>query len=105
IWLLFCALCLLVGSFRAMWGGWQLWGDWVVYRRVRPQRITERRQIAHDLHRLQTNRFRLKYVRAIAEAGNKPSDAWPEGADPFYRNDRAATLLAQLEEKWLGLDR
>jgi hypothetical protein len=34
-----------------------------------------------------------------------PKNCWPEGRRPNVNNDAASILLAQLDERWLGLDR
>ena len=49
--------------------------------------------------------MRLKFVRAIQTQGIIATGSWTDGTIPNVDNDEASTLLAQLEEKWLGLDR
>jgi hypothetical protein len=48
---------------------------------------------------------RLKYIQMIENQKLAVTGNWPEGDLPNVNNDDASTLLAQLEEKWLGLDR
>ena len=50
----------------------------------------------------------ISYVQKFIYLKNsniKPVGVWPEGKLPNINNDTASTLLAKLEEKWLGLDR
>lgn len=47
---------------------------------------------------------RFGYVQKIKNAKVKATGEWPEGHAPNL-GDAASTLLAQLDEKWLGLDR
>lgn len=52
----------------------------------------------------------LRFVNALhahhLEAGTAPQGDWPGGAAPFLRADPAASVrLAQLDERWRGLDR
>ncbi len=49
--------------------------------------------------------FRFKYVRELEKRHVKAVGEWPDGVLPNSNNDAASTLLAQLEERWLGLDR
>jgi len=65
----------------------------------------DRGQIAEQFVKLKTRRGRLKFVSFLRQSGVKPGGSWPMGHIPNVENDDASTLLAQLEEKWLGLDR
>ncbi len=51
----------------------------------------------------------LRFVNALhahhLEAGTAPQGDWPGGAAPFLDADPASVRLAQLEERWRGLDR
>jgi hypothetical protein len=72
---------------------------------IRTNVPTSRDGIAEEFDRFHKAEFRLEFVKFIAERGIKPTGSWPDGTMPNYFNDEASTLLAQLEEKWLGLNR
>ncbi len=61
-----------------------------------------REAIAADFLGFRTGWYRLKYVEWLRDAQVQPVGAWPS-ARPNVRDD-GSTLLAQLEEHWLGLD-
>ncbi|MCG6552648.1 MAG: NACHT domain-containing protein [Candidatus Magnetominusculus sp. LBB02] len=63
-----------------------------------------RQYIAESIGKFSTDEGRLKYIMFIKNSGVKPIGEWPNGEMPNF-NDAASTILAQLEEKWLGLDR
>jgi len=48
---------------------------------------------------------RLKFVQFLQREKITAKGHWKDGQIPYKKNDKASTLLAQLEEKWLGLDR
>jgi hypothetical protein len=64
---------------------------------------TNRAQISAEFISFKTSEFRAKFVKLLEERGIKPTGWWPDGVLPNQNNDEASTLLAQLEEKWLGL--
>jgi hypothetical protein len=47
----------------------------------------------------------MTIARVLDLSVQQPTGVWPDGTLPNFDDDRASTLLAQLEEKWLGLDR
>ena len=61
-----------------------------------------REAIAADFLSFRTGWYRLRYVEWLRDAQVQPIGAWPSSR-PNVRDD-ASTLLAQLEEHWLGLD-
>jgi hypothetical protein len=68
-------------------------------------------ELAGGLARFETARGRLKYVTWIGQRSDelheemsKAGNDWPGGERPYY-GDEASSLLAQIDEKWLGLDR
>ncbi|QSV56561.1 MAG: NACHT domain-containing protein [Dolichospermum sp. UKL201] len=67
--------------------------------------IMTREQIAEQFKQYKTNWGRLSYIQFLNTQNIKPVGDWPEGKLPNINNDTASTLLAKLEEKWLGLDR
>ena len=67
--------------------------------------IMTREQIAEQFKQYKTNWGRLIYIEFLNTQNIKPVGVWPEGKLPNINNDTASTLLAKLEEKWLGLDR
>ncbi len=71
----------------------------------RASKIVSRQQVAIGFNSLKTNWGRLKYIEFLQNQKIKPQGEWPDGNLPNINNDEASTLLAKLEEKWLGLDR
>lgn len=69
-----------------------------------PDTLT-REIISERLNEFATPEGELQYVRFLQEAKVKPGGDWPGGQIPKPSNVEAATLLAKLEEQWLGLDR
>ncbi|MEM9446789.1 MAG: hypothetical protein AAGA18_15720 [Verrucomicrobiota bacterium] len=64
-----------------------------------------RLKIASDLKAYKSSQGRLGYVENLQNKKIRPTGVWPNGELPNFSNDEASTLLAKLEEKWLGLDR
>lgn len=62
-----------------------------------------REGIASDFLAFKTGAFRLRYAKWLQENIQQPSGTWP-GARPNVDDDAASTLLAQLDERWLGLE-
>lgn len=63
-----------------------------------------RMKISSHLQTFRTSWGRLQYVRHLQERNFYAAGSWNEGTLPNYK-DEASSLLARLEEKWLGLDR
>lgn len=52
-----------------------------------------------------TGHYRFKYVRWLqANCQRTPQDSWPGGRPNLVQDKRSSELLAQLDERWLGLD-
>ena len=68
-------------------------------------RPLQREKIASDFRSFKTEYTRTKYIQLIETKKIIPTGSWPEGKLPNFNNDRSSSLLAQLEETWLGLDR
>lgn len=49
--------------------------------------------------------YRIKYVKKLQENVVTVDGIWPNSELQNVENDEAGTLLAKLEERWLGLDR
>jgi hypothetical protein len=79
--------------------------DFRLIRHLARRTPSDRAIIYNDFHQFRTNYGRLRYVQFLRNEGINPIGAWPLGQIPSAENDRGSTLLAQLEEKWLGLDR
>ena len=67
--------------------------------------LSTREAIAIQMSRMRTDSGRLRLVRFLDLQAKEPAGEWPNGTMPNFDDDRASTLLAQLEEKWLGIDR
>ncbi len=79
--------------------------DYMSYRSLVRKAFPERRQIGEAFNEFRTGFWRLKFARFLQSVRLKPTGAWPNGRIPNFENDRASTLLARLEEGWIGLDR
>ena len=64
----------------------------------------DRKIIAKYFHKRKFSQTRLKFVKAIQTQGIIATGSWPDNLLPNVDDDEASTLLAQLEEKWLGLE-
>lgn len=62
-----------------------------------------RSSIEVDFGRFRTESYRLKYVEWIRDMQVQPQGQW-SSARPNIGNDRASSMLAQLDERWLGLE-
>lgn len=82
-----------------------LWVDRKSFKQLRSRPIRDRDQIEKDLATLQSEIFRLKYMQHVQQTVSSPTGSWSAGGKIFRINDAATVLLAQLEERWLGLDR
>jgi hypothetical protein len=72
---------------------------------LQSRRRLSRHQISEQFKQFKTNEGRLKYVLFLQTEGIGFDGIWPDGQIPNFKNDEAGALLAQLEEKRLGLDR
>jgi hypothetical protein len=79
------------------------WRDLRHLKKLQKTVAYSRQEISEHFGRFRTNKGRLDYVRSLQNAGVIPSGTWPSGKIPNFLNDEASTLLAKLEEKWLGL--
>jgi hypothetical protein len=61
-----------------------------------------RETIATDFAGFRSNWYRVKYVEWLRDAQVQPQGMWPDR--PNHNDDSASTLLAQLHERWLGLE-
>src|SRR5205085_12263697 len=92
-------LVALVKSLRSRWR------DSKRLKKYQKQKTLNRQQISNQFYKFETESGRSEYVHFIRNEGIKPDGIWPEGQIPNVKNDEASTLLAKLEEKWLGLDK
>jgi hypothetical protein len=83
----------------------RLWHDRKAISAMNFSRGLNRDEIAGAFMRLQTNAGRLRYVRLLASAKVVATGEWPVGFALVVSADHALTELAQLEERWLKLDR
>ncbi len=79
--------------------------DYMSYRTLVKKRFPERRQIGEAFDEFRTAFWRLRFVRFLQSMRLKPIGTWPLGSVPNIEDDKASTLLARLEEGWLGLGR
>ena len=64
-----------------------------------------RSQVAGVLDGLETATGRYRFLTMLEGGNVEPEGSWPERTLPSYGRDRASILLAQLEERWLGMAR
>ncbi len=72
-----------------------------------PYYVWTKEEISKQFMSLKTASGRLKFVEHLEEKRIKPleNSEWLNGNIPNINNDKASTLLAKLEERWLGLNR
>jgi hypothetical protein len=73
-------------------------------KRIRVMQSITREELASEFCLFRTAWGREEYVRKLKDADVQAIGAWPASRAP-NADDKASTLLAQLEERWLGLDR
>jgi hypothetical protein len=85
-----------------------------IYHQIRDRRTFKRIVVTNRMPRqditaafnsLLTNRWRLAFVRQLAQQKIMATGNWPAGFQLSVAADSALTELAKLEERWLKLDR
>ncbi len=79
--------------------------DYKYIRKLKVVERKEREEISKEFKAFKTSFWRLKYVQLLYNKNTKATGVWRDGKIPNRKNDEASTLMAQLEEKWLGLDK
>jgi hypothetical protein len=108
IWIPYLTLFLILLPFAIH--AYRVLVDWRRIKAFRSDRPMTRRHIMCQFETLKSSRGRLIYVRWL---WNQAADleveirgsAWPARRRPNIGNDAASGLLAQLDERWLGLSR
>jgi hypothetical protein len=77
--------------------------DFLALRDVTGAKSKTKSAIAQDFKRFKTLMYRLKYVEWLRHNELKPVGEWPNSR-PNNRDDPASSMLAELDEGWLGLD-
>jgi hypothetical protein len=77
--------------------------DRVVYGAVTRSSALSRGVISEDFLKFITPWFRKRYVSWLRDIPTNPIGDWPTSR-PNIENDVASTTLAQLDERWMGLD-
>jgi NACHT domain len=80
----------------------QIRGDREHLRKSQQAAAISRASIAGDFGQFQTTWYRTKYVLWLRDSQAQPIGPWPNGRP--NTGDDASTLLAQLDERWLGLE-
>jgi hypothetical protein len=62
-----------------------------------------REVIGRDFQGFKTAEYRIRYVNWLKRVPSAPIGEWRSGR-PNVDDDLATALLAQIDEKWLGLD-
>ena len=81
----------------------RFWADRLIYRTAVKSLALNRIAIADDFLRFRTGWYRKCYVLWLKDLAIDPLGNWPNGR-PNIENDKASTMLAQLDEHWLGID-
>ena len=89
----------------------RLWADRAKYAEFTKVFGGSRAEIFVSLQNLDTKYFRLQYIewverhsRGLEDVLAKADNVWPDGRRPNYQ-DKASTLLAKMDERWLGFER
>ena len=99
------SLVLIIISLLLIPSGVQLIKSYRILKFLSRISVADRKEIARQFGQFQTVWGRLLYVQTLRHYAITAQGTWPEGKVPNIDNDEGSTLLAQLEEKWLGLDR
>ncbi|MEM6965127.1 MAG: hypothetical protein AAF573_10190, partial [Bacteroidota bacterium] len=63
-----------------------------------------REEISFYFKKFKLEKFRIKFLELLSKNNVKVAGQWPNGQLPNIDDDESSGRLAQLEEKWLGLD-
>jgi len=88
-----------------IWGWWREQQDRNQLKRLRFAGAVNRVDIAHTMGGLRTTKGQILFVQRLEQHRVKAHGQWPEGFTLSVGQGPAMTGLAQLEERWLGLDR
>jgi hypothetical protein len=80
-----------------------LFSDYYFFRHVVIDNGMTRADIAHALQGLQSGVFRRKFAAKLSSVRVTPTGKWPDERMFSGQLDQAMTMVAQLEERWLGL--
>jgi hypothetical protein len=100
----FLGLCIVGILAVAVYVLVELLGDRGRFRHATQAASVSREVIAKDFVAFRTALYRGRYVEWLATLPTSPTGAWPGLVRPNINANRSSTLLAQLDEKWLGLD-
>jgi hypothetical protein len=101
---LFIFCLLTVGGVIRNWL-WPFFTDLPERRRIQLAEPLARLEIESVLGRLRLVSSRLWYLQRVYESGIKPEGMWSAGYPPSFGRDKSGTFLAQLEARWLGIER
>jgi NACHT domain len=79
--------------------------DWWGLRKLNFDQEFTRSQLAMNLNEMRSGWGKVKFVQRVGASSKPPSGSWPPGFLLNEDNLESTTMLAQLEERWLGLDR
>lgn len=79
--------------------------DFKLIRRFPINRTCSRRNIQETFNGLKLERSRLKFIKLLEANVKEVSGDWPDKSILNVRKEASFTRLAQLEEKWLGINR
>ncbi len=82
-----------------------LWQGYTIFKKLEFNNIMFREKISEQFNVCLKFNIQLKFVRELEKRHIKAIGEWPDYKLPNHYNDPGSTLLAQLEERWLGLDR
>jgi hypothetical protein len=80
---------------------WQLS---LIKRQIVHESILKRSKISEFFNKFNTSVGRYSFVKLLSNYSIEAAGEWPDGILPNKGNDYGSIMLAQLEEKWLGLN-
>ncbi len=66
--------------------------------------IISRLELEKLLTSINSSYYRLEYLKLLQDNSILPKGDWSNNNIPNWKNDKSSVFLAQLEEKWLGLN-
>ena len=95
------AIWILLSAYQNIYDLWRLK---VIKRRIVFNALLKRSDISKLFKQLKTGNGRCRFAKLLRDYSIDVCGDWPNGVLPNNKNDSGSIMLAQLEERWLGLD-